>query len=85
MVENDDFFSVGKLEVGGLEMRVRYRRTQCLDDVFSTTVKKPQQQLSPSSTTTSNVSQQDLQNCYDESSREGSSEVCICYLVYDMM
>lgn len=59
MARNEDYFSVGKLEVGGLEIRVRYR-TRCVDDVFSTKKKKKAEQLllSPTSTT-SNVSQQE--------------------------
>lgn len=67
----NDYFSVGKLEVSGLEIRVRYR-TRRVDDVFST---KNVEQLSPTSTT-SNVSQQDLiLQSYDKVSRQGSSEV----------
>lgn len=57
MARNDDYFSVGKLEVGGLEIRVRYR-TRCIDDVFRTRKKKAEQQLLPSpASTTSNASQ----------------------------
>ena len=70
----NDYFSVGKLKIGGLEIRVRYR-TGPVGDVFSTINKA---QLSPSSTTATStrpVSRNDIQS-YDEDPREGSREVC---------
>ena len=70
----NDYFSVGKLKVGGIEIRVRYR-SRCVDDVFSTTEKA--EQLPLASTMDSFVSQKDLllQKRYDEGSRQGASEV----------